>query len=57
MRYTVLLFSKLNKLFFGYFDPDFFYNIVKINDFRGELDDISAKKEALAIHWYNCYYD
>ena len=43
----MLLFSKLNKISFGYFDPE---NIIldnKINNFRGDLTDISAKKEAL----------
>ena len=43
----MLPFSKLNKMFFGYFDPDFFLKIMKINNFRGELTDSSAKKEAL----------
>ena len=42
----MLLFSNFNQMFFGYFDPDFFY-IIKIIIFRGELTDISAKKEAL----------
>ena len=43
----MLPFSKLNKIFFGYFDPDFFFEIIKINNFRGELTDNSAKNEAL----------
>ena len=44
----MLLFSKLNKIIVGYFDPEkgFFY-IMKINYFRGELTDNSALKEAL----------
>ena len=33
--------------FFGYFDPEFFLKIMEINHFRGDLTDISAKKEAL----------
>ena len=48
-RLAVLLFSKLNKIFFGYFHPDFFFKIMKINNFQGDLTDISAKNEALAL--------
>ena len=44
---SVLPFSKLNYKFFGYFDPEFFFSIVKISNFRGEQTDISAKKDAL----------
>ena len=40
----VLLFSKLNKICFGYFEPDFFFQIMRINDSWGELTDSSAKK-------------
>ena len=44
----MLLFSKLNKTFLGYLDPAvFFLQIMKMNNFRGDLTDISAKKEAL----------
>ena len=43
----VIPFAKLNKLFFGYFDPAKIFYIIKINIFLGELTDISAKKEAL----------
>ena len=46
---SVLLLSKLNKIYFGYFDPEFFFLIIKIIIFRGELTDISAKKEALVF--------
>ena len=50
----MLLFSKLNKMCFGYFDPEIFYQIMKINNFRGDLTDISAKKEALMIRaWFD----
>ena len=35
------------KYFSGYFNPEKFFYITKINSFRGELTDISAKKEAL----------
>ena len=44
---SVLLFSKLNKIFFGYFDPQ---NILLDNEnkkIRGDLTGFSAKKEAL----------
>ena len=44
---SVLLFSKLNKIFFGFFDPGNIFLDKKINNFRGELTDISAKKEVL----------
>ena len=36
-------------MLFGYFDPDFFWGIIKIGNFPGELADVSAKKEALAM--------
>ena len=48
LPYSVL-FSKSNKLFFGYFDPE---NTLSDNEnkyFWGDLTDISAKKEALSI--------
>ena len=35
--------------FFGYFDPENIFYIIKINNSRGELTDISAKKEALLL--------
>ena len=44
---AVLLFSKLNDFFFGYFDPENIFLIIEINNFRGDLTDISAKKEGL----------
>ena len=40
-------FQKLNIIFFGCFDPIFFFLIIKINNFRGDLSDISAKRQ----HW------
>ena len=43
----MLPFTKVDKMFFGYFDLDCFLGTMKINNFRGELTDISAKKEAL----------
>ena len=42
----VLPFSKLNITFFGYFNPESIFKIMNKNYFRGELNDISAKKEA-----------
>ena len=45
----MLLFSNLNNTFSGYFDPDFFFKIMKINNLWGELNDISANKEALRV--------
>ena len=44
----MLPFSNLIKLFFGYFDPDNIFLIMKINNFQGELTDILARKEALS---------
>ena len=38
----VLLFLKSKKMLFGYFDPQKIVFDVKINNFRGELTDISA---------------
>ena len=47
---AVLLFLKSNKMFFGYFFLDkFFYKIMKINNFRDDLNDNSAIKEPLSI--------
>ena len=40
-------FSKLSYLFFGYFDPLEYFLIIKINKFRGDLSDISAKTGTL----------
>ena len=40
-------FSKLNNLFFGYFDPITNFLIIKISNFRGDLSDISAKTATL----------
>ena len=40
---VVLLFSKLFKRKIGFFDPEI-EKIIKINNFRGELTDISAEK-------------
>ena len=48
-RASVLLFSKLNIIFFGYFDQDFFYFIImKTKKIRGDLTDALAKKGTLA---------
>ena len=45
---SVKIFSKLIYLFFGYFDLiNIYFLIIKINNFRGDLTDISANKEAL----------
>ena len=50
-RWTAVLpFSKLKKIFFGYFDPEHVFEIMKINNFRGELTDISAKRNTV-VHW------
>ena len=50
--WAVLLFSKLNQIFIGYFDPEMLFSIMKITTFRGDLTDISALKEALShVTW------
>ena len=49
MLYSVLLFSKLNKMFLDTLIRKIFYYIMKINNYRGDLTDISAKNEALAV--------
>ena len=36
-------------MFFGYFDSENIFLDNKINNFRGELTDDSAKKEALSV--------
>ena len=46
----VKFFSKLYKLIFGYFDPIIFFLIIKINNFRGDLSDISAETATLNHH-------
>ena len=39
----VLLFSRLNKLFFGYFYPEkYFFYIIKINKFQGDIEERGA---------------
>ena len=47
--YTLKIFSKLIYFIFGYFDPIIIFLIIKINDFRGDLTDISAKTATLLI--------
>ena len=44
---AVKFISKLNQFIFGRFDPVNIFLIIKINNFRGDLTDVSAKKEAL----------
>ena len=36
-------------MFFGYFDPENILLDIKLSNFRGDLTDISAKKEALRM--------
>ena len=43
------VFKIMEKNFFGYFDPEKIYYKMKMNNFRGDLTDISAKTEALVI--------
>ena len=43
----VLLFSKINKIFFGYFDSEKMLQILKICNLRGNLTDTSAIKKPL----------
>ena len=42
------IFSKLNSFIFGYFDPTFFFLIIKIIVFWGDLSGVSAKMATLA---------
>ena len=46
---AVKFFSKSNNLFFGYFDPINIFLIIKINNFRGDLSDVSAKTATLVL--------
>ena len=47
MLISVKFFSKLNYIFFGHFDPKNIFLIIKINIFRGDLSDSSAKTATL----------
>ena len=38
---------QVNLIFGGYFDPDFFFLMIEINNTQGDLTDISAKKAPL----------
>ena len=49
VKSPVLPFSKLNKIFFGYLDPEKIFLDNGNQQFSGNLADISAKKEALQI--------
>ena len=40
-------FLKLDELFFGYFDPENVFQVVKIHNFRRDLTNTPVKKEAL----------
>ena len=44
----MLRISKLTKICFGYFNPFVFTKIVKINNYPGDVSDISAQKEPMA---------
>ena len=50
MSIVVLPFSKLNKRFFGYFQPDFCLEIITVIYFRGARTDNSVRKEAM-VNW------
>ena len=45
----MLPFSKLDKTFFGYFDPENMYADNENDKLRGDLNENSAKKEALEL--------
>ena len=44
---SVLLFSKPNSTILGYVDPVNITSIIRINNFRGELTDVSAETKTL----------
>ena len=44
---SIKLLSKSNILFFGYFDHINIFLVIKINNCRGDVRDISAKTAAL----------
>ena len=49
-RCSVKFFSKFIYLFVGYFDPvNIYILMIKINNFRGDFSDISAKTATLAL--------
>ena len=47
---SVLLFSQLNKTFFGYFDSGKDFWIMEIHNFRGDLTDV-LKKSLIRMRW------
>ena len=47
---SVILFSKLNKIFVGHFHLIFFYNIIKIINFRDDFTDMSEMPTLFAMH-------
>ena len=57
---SVILFSTLNGLLFGYVDPvNITFIFVKVNNFRGDLTDVSARTKTLramiqlCLDWLN----
>ena len=50
----MLPFSKVNNFIFGYFDPENIFLDNENNNFRGDLTDNSAKKEAMYSTGYLC---
>ena len=46
----MLPFSKLNKIFSGYFDPVNIFVFIKVNEFRGDLTEIPAVKRFTRDH-------
>ena len=50
LQWPLLLFPKLNKIFVGYFDPEYaLFGLRKINNFQGDLTNILAITEPLAL--------
>ena len=43
----MLLFAKLHKAFSGYFDPEMYFEIMKITNVRGDLTDGRLKQNNL----------
>ena len=57
IREPLLLFSKTNNTFFGYFDPENIFLDNEKSIFRGDLTDISTKKRSTDRNSYRSTHD
>ena len=52
-KQAVILYSKLNKMFYGYFDPENMFLNNESKYFFGDIIDSSAKKDSLVLKLYS----